>query len=751
MPSDQIKSGIDAEVKRFLKYLYDQGLSIMPLRTHPPVDRKKPALEIWKHLQEKRASWKQIMKWWQTGKHNIGVICGRISGNLVVLDFDEAKVGYKLFGKTIGKTTFVVKTGRKNGGIHVYFRTIFPVRKFKIEELAIDVQGEGAYVVAPPSIHESGKQYEAQKFQGQPIATWDGLDFEEDLFKRIKGKYKKFKPSKHRNQIDAEVLLKGVTEGNRNQALIHLATWYRRGGKTEEDAVDHLKIWNDKLDKPLPEQELLRTVHSAYRIDHPYHYWFKQNPEAYKEMEQFTKEEIKESEKFLTLNVEEKFNFIDYALGELVREEKTKISLFLLQIMKESVHVGGDSAAGKSHLCDIIMECFPKNSIWKITGMTDKSIRYLKEHIGTLYIAEFGALGKGKDREESTSQFDVKMLISEGKLALSTTERNPETNKFETNIYINENVKNVITTSTDVDITNELKNRMWILAIDETHEQTALIRRRRTMESEGEIVDRSQEKKILRYAMQLLFEEAEDKKIIIPYATLIEHIVSEQSIRTRRDINKLYNAVKAVAKLNYRNRSTWNDKIIAMPEDFYFAMKYMVEAITGTFTETSKRFWRKWNLTKQVLKAGKRTDVETMQKIFNCHKRTAYTWLDRFVQAGLVRKVAEPVKGSKAKVYYVQTLDTPKEDSITIEMKDLFEKTEQWLTKHKCKNNGDNGGLNQNNKFYNRKINIPISTTTIATIIKNLPDAPEFIDDDVISWKDSGMKKQPYDNEQKRF
>jgi len=291
---------------------------------------------------------------------------------------------------------------------------------------------------------------------------------------------------------------------------------------------------------------------------------------------------------------------------------------------------------------------------------------------------------------------------------------------------------------------------MWILAIYETVKQTAAIKDRRVMEAEGEEVDRTAEKKILRYAMQLIFEEIEDKKVSIPYASLIKHIVSDQSIRSRRDINKLNNAIKAVAKLNYRNRPIWKNRIVALPEDFYFAMHYMVETITGTFTEASKRFWRKWNLTKQVLDAGKRADVETMQKIFNCNKSNAYVWLNRFVQAGLVRKVDEPVKGRKAKVYYVKTLDTPKEDSIIIEMKDLFMKTKQWLSKHKCRNVLDSIDLNQNNIFYNKKVVIPISTNTIKKIIKSLPDAPEFIDDEV-SWKDSGMKKQPYDDEQKRF
>jgi len=53
-------------------------------------------------------------------------------------------------------------------------------------------------------------------------------------------------------------------------------------------------------------------------------------------------------------------------------------------------------------------------------------------------------------------------------------------------------------------------------------------------------------------------------------------------------------------------------------------------------------------------------------------------------------------------------------------MKDLFEKTEQWLTKHKCSNSVSSVGVNQKNIFYNKKIIIPISAFTIKTIIKSL-------------------------------
>jgi len=67
-------------------------------------------------------------------------------------------------------------------------------------------------------------------------------------------------------------------------------------------------------------------------------------------------------------------------------------------------------------------------------------------------------------------------------------------------------------------------------------------------------------------------------------------------------------------------------------------------------------------------------------------------------------------------------------------------KGSEWLSKYKCENVPDSKGQKQKNKFYNEKVIIPISALTIGNIIKSLPEAPDFIDDEV-SWKESGMKK----------
>jgi len=134
------------------------GLSIIPITY-----KGKNPLVPWKKYQERRPQVGELAEWFyddETTK-NIGIVCGRVSGNLVVLDFDRKEVWDKWLkswdeGKwgSIYDATPVVETGQ---GHHVYLRTKSPVSKTKAN--GIDIQGEGSCIVAPPSVHRSGKEY----------------------------------------------------------------------------------------------------------------------------------------------------------------------------------------------------------------------------------------------------------------------------------------------------------------------------------------------------------------------------------------------------------------------------------------------------------------------------------------------------------------------------------------------------------------------------------------------------------------
>lgn len=83
------------------------GLSIIPPQG------KRPALTTWTEYQQTAASPETIRAWGSAGLlKNIGIICGNVSGNLVVLDLDGA-AGYPAFAATFPTlaATYTVASG----------------------------------------------------------------------------------------------------------------------------------------------------------------------------------------------------------------------------------------------------------------------------------------------------------------------------------------------------------------------------------------------------------------------------------------------------------------------------------------------------------------------------------------------------------------------------------------------------------------------------------------------------------------
>ena len=104
-----------------------------------------------------------VDRWWtQVPDANIGLATGKAS-NVVVLDVD-GPIGEETLAKIERKhgslpATLQVKTGK---GRHLYFRyptNVVKVKSVARKKLGLDVRADGGYVIAPHSIHASGRRY----------------------------------------------------------------------------------------------------------------------------------------------------------------------------------------------------------------------------------------------------------------------------------------------------------------------------------------------------------------------------------------------------------------------------------------------------------------------------------------------------------------------------------------------------------------------------------------------------------------
>lgn len=132
------------------------GISVIPCKG------KAPSVG-WESFQTRPAGIGQIQGWDAAGLlTNIGVVCGQVSGGLVVIDCDGLEA-VNLFKREFGylaDQTLAVTTGSRKGAHYWFYSPILvpTVRAVGIPNVGnIELRSDKTYVIAPPSIHPETK------------------------------------------------------------------------------------------------------------------------------------------------------------------------------------------------------------------------------------------------------------------------------------------------------------------------------------------------------------------------------------------------------------------------------------------------------------------------------------------------------------------------------------------------------------------------------------------------------------------
>ena len=112
-----------------------------------------------------------LVRWFCDDRRNIGIVCGSVSGNLLVVDFDDRGAYITWLEAVDPPSTLTMNTAH---GVHCYYRVTDEVpgnRKL----IGGDLRGQGGQVVAPPSMHLSGKVYEVRDASPIAVTTVEAL------------------------------------------------------------------------------------------------------------------------------------------------------------------------------------------------------------------------------------------------------------------------------------------------------------------------------------------------------------------------------------------------------------------------------------------------------------------------------------------------------------------------------------------------------------------------------------------------
>ncbi len=236
-----MSKGDDLDILTYAEHYLFQGFSVVPV----PHESKRPTID-WKQYQTERVSVGVARDWFEhRGDLGIGIICGKVSGNLVCLDFDDADA-FEHFSKDPAHQRLIqnASIAKSSRGYHVFFRTPDPVpsRTFYLEGFegkAGDLLSEGKLVVIPPTRHPSGMLRQWVRPLKANLPTVDLAD----LSLRS--------PDPHK-ESDHDFV-----NGNRHNSLVRLAADYAKGGYELSELRRVLMAANDLVCKPpLPRSEV---------------------------------------------------------------------------------------------------------------------------------------------------------------------------------------------------------------------------------------------------------------------------------------------------------------------------------------------------------------------------------------------------------------------------------------------------------------------------------------------------------------
>ncbi|MGH8076298.1 MAG: hypothetical protein ACREPE_03090, partial [Lysobacter sp.] len=242
----------------------------------------------------------------------------------------------------------------------------------------------------------------------------------------------------------------------------------------------------------------------------------------------------------------------DFARCGVVGEAVNKQVAYLAAVSRKldkplAVMVQSSSAAGKSSLMDAVLRFMPAEERIQYSAMTGQSLFYLGEKD-----LKHKILAISEEEGASSASYALKLLQSEGEVSIASTGKNALTGNLETQEYRVEGPVMLFSTTTAIDLDEELLNRCLVLSVDESREQTQAIhaqqRTRRTLDGLRAGEDRQRLTQLHQNAQRLL----RSVKVVNPFAEQLTFL--SDKTRMRRDHEKYLALIDAIALLHQHQR-----------------------------------------------------------------------------------------------------------------------------------------------------------------------------------------------------
>lgn len=351
-----------------------------------------------------------------------------------------------------------------------------------------------------------------------------------------------------------------------------------------------------------------------------------------------------------TGNVLENLNVIIGDCG-IVGEKKTRGLLFLLTLSYKNAKplhgiVQGSSGSGKTHLISRIADMMPPEDVLRFTRITEGSLYNWGEYDLFKKVIVIEDL----DGLEEKALYALREFISNQVLRSSVTVKDKKGNNKSRKKEVKGQFSSLSAT-TKGDTYEDNMNRSFLLAVDESQQQTGKIINYQNRRAAGEVNEEQEQENIrfIREVVRLL----KPYTVINPFAPKIQLPEKVQQIRR---LNEMYQAViKQVALVNqYQRKTTQDGKLIAQIEDVEQATEILFESIVLKVDELDgalRAFFE--NLKKYLKDEGKDFTQREIRQHLGLSKTQVFRNIQSLLELEYIKQSGgHPNRGLKYEVSY---------------------------------------------------------------------------------------------------
>ena len=260
----------------------------------------------------------------------------------------------------------------------------------------------------------------------------------------------------------------------------------------------------------------------------------------------------------------------------IVGEENSRMLLFLIIISylnKSPLHalVQGSSGSGKTHIISRIADLMPPEDVLRFTRITESSLY----NWGEFDLFQKVVIIEDLDGLKEDALYALREFISNQVLRSSVTIKDKKGNNKSSHKIVKGQFSSLSAT-TKGETYEDNMSRSFLIAVDESKEQTARIIDYQNKRNAGEIDPQESQKTI--HFIQSIIRNLKVYEVINPYATQL-HL--PEKVHKIRRLNEMYQAViKQVTFLNqYQRKLTNNNQLITEIEDIEQATEILFESI----------------------------------------------------------------------------------------------------------------------------------------------------------------------------